>query len=220
MCGIVGFIDKEKNKKKIIKNMADKIAHRGPDAEGFYVDSDIALGHRRLSIIDLSNGKQPMYNEDESLVVVFNGEIYNYPELKTELKKHKHKFATKSDTEVLLHGYEEWGKDLPKKLRGMFAFAIWDKNTKTLFCARDNFGIKPLYFYQNDEIFMFASEIKSFLEHPKFKKELNKEILASYLSFSFTPTNETFFKNVYRLEPGYSLTIKDGEIKKDRFYKI
>ena len=220
MCGIVGFIDKEKNKKKIIKNMADKIAHRGPDAEGFYVDNDIALGHRRLSIIDLSNGKQPMYNEDESLVVVFNGEIYNYPELKTELKKNKHKFATKSDTEVLLHGYEEWGKDLPKKLRGMFAFAIWDKNTKTLFCARDNFGIKPLYFYQNDEVFMFASEIKSFLEHPKFKKELNKEILASYLSFSFTPTNETFFKNVYRLEPGYSLTIKDGEIKKDRFYKI
>ncbi len=220
MCGIVGFIDKEKNKKKIIKNMADKIAHRGPDAEGFYVDNDIALGHRRLSIIDLSNGKQPMYNEDESLVVVFNGEIYNYPELKTELKKHKHKFATKSDTEVLLHGYEEWGKDLPKKLRGMFAFAIWDKNTKTLFCARDNFGIKPLYFYQNAEVFMFASEIKSFLEHPKFKKELNKEILASYLSFSFTPTNETFFKNVYRLEPGYSLTIKDGEIKKDRFYKI
>lgn len=220
MCGIVGFIDKEKNKKKIIKNMADKIAHRGPDAEGFYVDKDVALGHRRLSIIDLSNGKQPMYNEDESLVVVFNGEIYNYPELKMELKKHKHKFATKSDTEVLLHGYEEWGKELPKKLRGMFAFAIWDKNNKTLFCARDNFGIKPLYFYQNDEVFMFASEIKSFLEHPKFVKELNKEILASYLSFSFTPTNETFFKNVYRLEPGYSLTIKDGKIEKNRFYKI
>ena len=220
MCGIVGFVDKEKNKKKIIKKMADRIAHRGPDAEGFYIDENVALGHRRLSIIDLSNGKQPMYNEDESLVVVFNGEIYNYPELKTELKKYKHKFSTKSDTEVLLHGYEQWGKELPKKLRGMFAFAIWDKNNKTLFCARDNFGIKPLYFYQNDETFMFASEIKSFLEHPNFKKELNKEILAAYLSFSFTPTNETFFKNVYRLEPGYSLTLKDNKIIKDKFYSI
>lgn len=222
MCGIVGYVnkDKEKDKKKIIKAMADRIIHRGPDGEGYYIDNDVALGHRRLSIIDLSTGDQPMYNEDGSLVVVFNGEIYNYPELKEELKKCKHKFSTKSDTEVLLHGYEQWGKDLPKKLRGMFAFAIWDKNTKTMFCARDNFGIKPFYYYQNDDTFMFASEIKSLLEHPKFEKELNKEILASYLSFSFTPTNETFFKGVYRLEPGYSLTIKDNEITKDRFYTI
>lgn len=220
MCGIVGYISKDKNKKKIIKSMADRIIHRGPDGEGYYTDDYVALGHRRLSIIDLSTGNQPMYNEDESLVVVFNGEIYNYPELKAELKKYKHKFSTKSDTEVLLHGYEQWGKDLPKKLRGMFAFAIWDKNNKTMFCARDNFGIKPFYYYQNGETFMFASEIKSLLEHPKFKKELNKEILASYLSFSFTPTNETFFKGVYRLEPGYSLTIKNNEIIKDRFYTI
>ena len=219
MCGIAGFLDNTKGKKKIIKNMTDRIAHRGPDAEGFYTDEYVALGHRRLSIIDLSTGNQPMFNEDENLVVVFNGEIYNYPELKDKLKK-KHKFATTSDTEVLLHGYEEWGKDLPKKLRGMFAFAIWDKKNKTLFCARDNFGIKPFYYYQNDDVFMFASEIKSFLEHPSFKKEFNQDILASYLSFSFTPTNETFFKNVYRLEPGYSITIKDGEITKDRFYKI
>jgi asparagine synthase (glutamine-hydrolysing) len=220
MCGIVGFIDKDKNKKKIIKKMADRIIHRGPDAEGYYIDDNVALGHRRLSIIDLQAGKQPMYNEDESLVVVFNGEIYNYPELKAELKKYKHKFATKSDTEVLLHGYEQWGKELPKKLRGMFAFAIWDKNNKTLFCARDNFGIKPFYYYQNEDTFMFASEIKSFLEHPKFKKELNKEILSSYLSFSFTPTNETFFKNVYRLDPGCSLIVKNNKVKIDRFYTI
>ena len=220
MCGITGYVNNEKNKKKIIKKMADRIAHRGPDAEGFYTDDNVALGHRRLSIIDLSNGSQPMYNEDESLVVVFNGEIYNYPELKEELKKSKHKFKTKCDTEVLLHGYEEWGKDLPKKLRGMFAFAIWNKNDKSLFLARDNFGIKPLYYYQNEDTFMFASEIKSFLEHPKFEKELNKEILASYLSFSFTPTNETFFKNVYRLEPGYSILLKDNKIEKDRYYKI
>lgn len=219
MCGIAGFLDNTKGKKKIIKNMTDRISHRGPDAEGFYTDEYVALGHRRLSIIDLSTGNQPMFNEDENLVVIFNGEIYNYPELKDKLKK-KHKFSTTSDTEVLLHGYEEWGKELPKKLRGMFAFAIWDKKNKTLFCARDNFGIKPFYYYQNKDAFMFASEIKSFLEHPSFKKEFNQDILASYLSFSFTPTNETFFKNVYRLEPGYSITIKDGEITKDRFYKI
>ena len=219
MCGIAGFLDSTKGKKKIIKNMTNRIAHRGPDAEGFYTDEFVALGHRRLSIIDLSTGNQPMFNEDKNLVVVFNGEIYNYPELKEKLKK-KHTFETTSDTEVLLHGYEEWGKDLPKKLRGMFAFAIWDKKNKTLFCARDNFGIKPFYYYQNDNVFMFASEIKSFLEHPSFKKEFNQDILASYLSFSFTPTNETFFKNVYRLEPGYSITIKDGKITKDRFYKI
>lgn len=220
MCGIVGYISEEKNKKRIIKKMADRIIHRGPDAEGFYTDANVALGHRRLSIIDLSSGSQPMFNEDKNLVVVFNGEIYNFIELRNELKKKKHKFSTKSDTEVLLHGYEEWKEDLPKKLRGMFAFAIWDKKEKTLFCARDNFGIKPFYYYHNEDTFMFASEIKSFLEHPKFKKELNKEILSSYLSFSFTPTNETFFKGVYRLEPGYSITIKENQIKKNRFYTI
>lgn len=174
MCGIAGFLDSTKGKKKIIKNMTNRIAHRGPDAEGFYTDEFVALGHRRLSIIDLSTGNQPMFNEDKNLVVVFNGEIYNYPELKEKLKK-KHTFETTSDTEVLLHGYEEWGKDLPKKLRGMFAFAIWDKKNKTLFCARDNFGIKPFYYYQNDNVFMFASEIKSFLEHPSFKKEFNEK---------------------------------------------
>ncbi len=220
MCGIAGFISQDKNKAEIIKKMTDKIIHRGPDAEGFYTDEKIALGHRRLSIIDLNGGSQPMFNENKELVVIFNGEIYNYLELKAELKKHKHKFMTNSDTEVLLHGYEEWGDNLPKKLRGMFAFAIWNIKTKTLFLARDNFGIKPLYYYQNQDIFMFASEIKSLLVHPQFQKELNKELIGPYLSFSFTPTNETFFKNVYRLEPGTSLTIKNQKITKKRFFKI
>ena len=206
MCGIVGFIDKEKNKDKIIKKMADRIIHRGPDGEGYYTDINVALGHRRLSIIDINAGKQPMYNEDENIVIVFNGEIYNYKALMNELKKKKHKFTTKCDTEVLVHGYEEWGSDLPNKLRGMFAFAIWDKKNETLFCARDHFGIKPFYYYVNDGTFMFGSEIKSFLEHPKFIKELNKELLAPYLTFSFTPTTETFFKGVNRLNPGHSLT--------------
>ncbi len=220
MCGIVGFLNKEKEKEPIIKNMANRIIHRGPDQEGYYIDDDIALGHRRLSIIDLSTGSQPMFNEDDSIVVVFNGEIYNYLELKKELKKKKHKFKTNSDTEVLLHGYEEWKENLPKKLRGMFAFAIWDKKKKVLFCARDHFGIKPLYYYQNENTFMFASEIKSFLEHPNFKKELNKDILAAYLSFSFTPTNETFFKGVYRLDPGSSITLKKDKLTIKKYYKI
>lgn len=220
MCGIVGFINKSKEKEKIIKKMADRIIHRGPDEEGYFIDEHVALAHRRLSIIDLSTGTQPMFNENGNVVVVFNGEIYNYLELKAELKKKKHKFKTNSDTEVLVHGYEEWGMNLPKKLRGMFAFAIWNKEKETLFCARDHFGIKPLYYCQFENTFMFASEIKSFLEHPDFKKELNKEILSSYLSFSFTPTTETFFKGVYRLDPGCSLIVKKGKIKITKFYKI
>lgn len=219
MCGIVGIVGKEKNKETTIKNMADRIIHRGPDAEGYYVDNLVALGHRRLSIIDLSSGNQPMFNEDKTKVVIFNGEIYNYIELKSELES-KHKFKTNSDTEVLIHGYEEWGSDLPKKLRGMFAFAIWDSKEKTLFCARDNFGIKPFYYYQNEDTFLFASEIKSFLEHPKFKKELNKELIGPYLSFSFTPTTETFFKGVFRLDPGCFLTYKKGVLEINRYYEI
>ncbi len=220
MCGITGFISKDKNKDKIIKKMSDRIIHRGPDQEGYYTDENVALGHRRLSIIDIKSGAQPMFNKDKNLVIVFNGEIYNYIELKDELKKLKYKFKTNCDTEVLVHGYEEWGEDLPKKLRGMFAFAIWDKKNETLFAARDNFGIKPFYYYQNDNTFMFASEIKSFLEHPKFERELNKEIIGPYLSFSFTPTTETFFKGVYRLDPGCLLVYKNGRISIKRFYDI
>ena len=218
MCGFTGFIDRSKNKKEIIEKMNNAIAHRGPDGEGFFVDSTVALGHRRLSIIDLSTGNQPMFNEDKSMVIVFNGEIYNYIELKNELQK-KHKFKTKSDTEVLIHGYEEWGSALPKKLRGMFAFAIYDKKKKTLFMARDHFGIKPIYYALMNGTFMFGSEIKSLMEHPSFEKELNEDILKTYLSFSFTPTTETFFKGVFRLDAAHSLTYKNGKIKIERYYK-
>ena len=210
MCGIIGFVSPKGEKEKIIKKMTDRLIHRGPDEEGFYIDKDIALGHRRLSIIDLDNGKQPISNK--KFVVIFNGEIYNYMELKAELIANNYKFETDSDTEVLLHGYEEWGNNLPKKLRGMFAFAIWDKKNKTLFCARDNFGIKPLYYYKNEDVFMFASEIKAFLEHPQFEKVLNKDLINLYLSFSFTPTNETFFKGVFCLEPGHTLILKNNKI--------
>ena len=219
MCGIVGFVTNAKEKKKIIKEMADTINHRGPDGEGYYVDQDVALGHKRLSIIDINGGAQPMYNDREDIVIVYNGEIYNYPELKSELEQ-KYEFKTNCDTEVLVHGYEEWGSDLPSKLRGMFAFAIWDKNNQKLFCARDPFGIKPFYYYHKDDTFLFASEIKAMLVYPGFEKELNLDLLGSYLQFSFTPTNETFFKNVNRLDAGSSLTYQGGNLEIKKYYHM
>ena len=178
MCGITGIVSKREDKEEIVKKMNEKIKHRGPDDEGIYTDEFVSLGHRRLSIIDLKGGHQPMFNDDKSIVVVFNGEIYNYIELKAELKD-KYKFKTNSDTEVLVYGYEEWGSELPKHLRGMFAFAIWDKNNKTLFMARDGFGIKPLYYYVDKDILVFASEIKEILEYPDYQKKLNENILSA-----------------------------------------
>ena len=219
MCGIVGLVTK-KEKENTIKLMNDRIKHRGPDGDGYFIDGDVALGHRRLSIIDLSTGDQPMFNEDGSVVTVYNGEIYNYHELKEELKALGHDFKTKSDTEVLVHGYEEWHTDLPKHLRGMFAFAIYDKNKNEVFLARDNFGIKPLYFAKMNDTFMFASEIKAFLDVPDFEKIFNESILETYLEFSFVPTNETFFKGVHRLDAGCSLLYKDGEIKLNKYFKL
>ena len=220
MCGIVGLITKREDKQDLIKKMSERIKHRGPDGEGYFIDGDIALAHRRLSIIDLSTGNQPMFNEDETIVTVYNGEIYNYLELKQELISKGHVFNTSSDTEVLVHGYEEWKSELPKHLRGMFAFAIYDKNTKELFLARDNFGIKPLYYAYMNNTFMFASEIKAFLDLPDFKKEFNDSILQAFLEFSFVPTNETFFKGVYRLDAGSTLIYKDGSITIDKYFKL
>ena len=219
MCGMCGIVRKGDNK-DIIKKMNDRIVHRGPDGEGYYIDGDVAFGHRRLSIIDLSTGDQPIYNEDNSVVTVYNGEIYNYVELRSKLESLGHEFKTKSDTEVLVHGYEEWHTDLPKHLRGMFAFAIYDKNRNEIFLARDNFGIKPLYYAKMNDSFMFASEIKSFLDVSDFKKEFNEDILETYLEFSFVPTNETFFKGVYRLDAGCSLLYKDEDIKINKYFKL
>ncbi len=219
MCGIVGLVTKSE-KEKTIRLMSDRIKHRGPDGDGYFIDGDVALGHRRLSIIDLSTGDQPMFNEDNTIAVIFNGEIYNYPELKEELEGLGHTFKTKSDTEVLVHGYESWHTDLPKHLRGMFAFSIYDKNQNEVFLARDNFGIKPLYYAYMNDTFMFASEIKAFLDVPDFKKEFNESILGPYLEFSFVPNTETFFKGVYRLDAGCSLLYKDKEIKINKYYKL
>ncbi len=220
MSGIAGYISDKKTTKKILKAMTDRIEHRGPDGEGFYLDENAALGHRRLAILDLKTGEQPIYNEDKDIVVVTNGEIYNYKELREELKKKKHKFTTNTDAEVLVHGYEEWGHDLTKKLRGMFAFALWNKKEKELFIARDGWGIKPIYYYQKDNTLMFASEIKAFLDHPEFVKEFNDEILSAYLCFNSVPTEETFFKGVKRVEPGHQLIYKDGNLEIERYFKL
>lgn len=220
MCGIVGFINQKESKEEIIKKMSSKIKHRGPDDEGYYIDENIALAHRRLAIIDLKNGKQPIFNENKTKVIIFNGEIYNFKELKKILINDGHIFKTNSDTEVILHGYEKWGKNLPKKLRGMFAFIIWDINKKELFMARDSFGIKPLYYAYFNGTFMFASEIKALLDHPDFEKKLNTNILSAYLCFNFVPTEESFFKGVYSLKPGTSLTFKNGAIKINTFFKL
>ena len=220
MCGFVGYINKEKDKKDNIKKMADLIAHRGPDSEGYYTDENIALGFRRLSIIDLNNGSQPIYNEDKSKVIIFNGEIYNFEPLREDLIKKGHTFTTKTDTEVILHGYEEYGEEILDKLRGMFAFVIYDKNTKELFAARDFYGIKPFYYAKMGNTFIFGSEIKSFLIHPHFKKELNSKMLEYYLTFQYSPGNETFFKNVYKLMPGHYLKYKNGKLEVKKYYEI
>lgn len=218
MCGIVGFIDKKSLRKDVLEAMMDKIIHRGPDGSGMYLDDTVALGHRRLSIIDMDGGTQPMKNEDGSLICVFNGEIYNYKELRKELEQKGHVFASESDTEVLLHGYEEWKKALPNKLRGMFAFAIWNKEKKELFCARDYFGIKPFYYYKKDDVFLFGSEIKSFLSHPRYEKKFNREQLELYLTYQYSPGETTFFENVFKLPPAHFLTWKEGEIKLVRYW--
>ena len=220
MCGFVGFCDDSKNKKKIIRDMADIIKHRGPDSDGYYVDNNIALGFRRLSIIDLDKGSQPIFNEDKDKVIVFNGEIYNYKETREELKSKGHKFSTNTDTEVILHGYEEYKEDILNKLRGMFAFVIYDIKEKSLFGARDFYGIKPFYYYYDNENFLFGSEIKSFLGNPNFKKELNKDMLSQYLTFQCSIGEDTFFKNTYKLLPGHYFIYKDKELEIKKYYEV
>ncbi len=219
MCGFVGFTNNIKDNGTVLEKMMNRIVHRGPDSSGKFVDDNIALGFRRLSIIDLEDGSQPMFNEDKSLVLVFNGEIYNHNDLREELRKKGHIFVNRCDSEVLLHGFEEWGESIVDHLRGMFAFVIFNRINGTLFGARDMFGIKPFYYTVMNGNFIFGSEIKSFLDHPEFKKELNEEALGHYLSFQYSPTEETFFKNVFKLTPAHSFTYKDGVFKKRRYFK-
>lgn len=222
MCGFAGYIHNYGtfDKEEVIHKMADRIKHRGPDDAHYYIDDGIALGFRRLSIIDLEGGRQPILNEDGSLVLLFNGEIYNYQELREELIKAGHVFTTKTDSETILHGYEEYGKKILDRLRGMFAFIIWNKNTKELFGARDIFGIKPFYYYKKGKEFMFGSEIKSFLSHPNFEKELDEDMIPLYLSYEYSMDERTIFKNVFKLPGAHCFTYKNGELKVERYYKI
>lgn len=220
MCGFTGFVGATDNREQILENMMNTIVHRGPDSSGSFIDEDAALGFRRLSIIDISaTGDQPLYNEDKTLVLTFNGEIYNYQELREELIEAGHIFTTHTDSETLLHGYEEWGEKLVDRLRGMYAFVIWDRQKKKLFGARDIFGIKPFYYAQMNGCLLFGSEIKSFVEHPKFDKVFNEEALGNYLSFQFVPTNETFFKGVFCLQPGHYFTYENGGMEITRYFE-
>lgn len=219
MCGIAGFMGQVENRADVIRNMTEVITHRGPDSDGFFTDDNISMGFRRLSIIDLGAGHQPIYNEDKSLVLTFNGEIYNYKDLRKELISKGHKFYTDTDSEVLVHGFEEWKEDMLPKLRGMFGFAIYNTKDNSLFIARDFFGIKPMHYTQIGNDFVYASEIKSILEYPKFEKKFNRKALDSYLSFQYAVPPETFFEGVYCLMPGHYLWYKDGEVETTRYFE-
>jgi len=189
--------------KKLLKKMNDVIDYRGPNDSGFYIDDHVGLGNRRLSIIDLKKGKQPIHNEDKNIWITFNGEIYNFNELKDDLAGHK--FYTNTDTEAIIHCYEKYGLDFVNKLNGMFAFALWDSKKKVLILARDRLGIKPLYYTISDDKLFFGSEIKTILQNDEIKKEINPQSMFDYLSFRYVPGNETMMKNIYRLEPGHML---------------
>lgn len=221
MCGFSGFFSKSIKDKNVIREMNGMIAHRGPDSEGYYFDKDIHFGFRRLSIIDLAEGSQPILNETNDIAIIFNGEIYNYKEIRKELEDLKYSFKTHTDTEVILHGYEAWGeRGILEKLRGMFAFTIWDSKKEKLFGARDHFGIKPYYYARIGEDFLFGSEIKSFLKFPNFKKEVNEKALKHYLVFQYNPLEETFFKGVKKLRPGHFYVFQRGEMKIESYYPL
>ena len=227
MCGICGFTNAAGTEAdcEVLAAMCEVMAHRGPDGEGRLIADGVALGHRRLALIDLEGGAQPMVRDDAGVKdgrwsIVFNGEVYNYRELRAELQAEGHVFATGSDTEVLLVGYIAWGADVLQRVRGMFAFAIYDACTRELFCARDFFGIKPFYYTVQNGQFIFASEVKSILEHPAYERALNEEALAQYLCFQFSALPETFFKGVFKLPPGHFMRVHaDGSLETERYWR-
>ncbi len=220
MCGLCGFTGEVIDRDDVIKNMTDKITHRGPDSSGIFTDDAISMGFRRLSIIDVaSTGDQPIFNEDKTLVLMFNGEIYNYRELREILIGKGHTFYTQTDSEVLIHGFEEWHEELLNKLRGMFAFAIWNTVDHSLFIARDFFGIKPMHYTQVGGSFVYASEIKSILDFPGFEKKFNKNALNNYISFEYAVPPETFFENVFCLMPAHYLWYRDGKVEPHRYWE-
>ena len=216
MCGIVGIFDlsgKRPIARELLGRMNDSLRHRGPDADGFHCEPGLGLGHRRLSIIDLTTGDQPLYNEDGSVVVMFNGEIYNYRELIPELVRAGHAFKTKSDTEVIVHAWEEWGEDCVTRFRGMFAFALWDRNRETLFLARDRLGVKPMYYARlGDGTLIFGSELKALMLHPAFKREIEPRAVENYLAYGYVPEPHTIFSGALKLPPGCTLAVRRGRL--------
>jgi asparagine synthase (glutamine-hydrolysing) len=228
MCGIAGFVESPSSaspfgleeSRALVHRMCDVIRHRGPDDEGIWVDAGVALGMRRLSIIDLSTGHQPIHNEDRSVWIVFNGEIYNFRELRRELEGEGHRFYTSTDTEVIVHAYEQWGKDAITRLRGMFGLAIWDTKSRTLLVARDRIGIKPMHYATVNGRFYFGSELKSLLEAPDLPRDLDPGALDHYLSFLYTPRDGSIFRSVRKLPPGHLLTWKDGRIAIEQYWKM
>lgn len=220
ICGIVNFIESDPVDRVAIERMTEALAHRGPDDAGYFVQGRVGLGHRRLSIIDLSGGRQPIFNEDRSAAIVFNGEIYNHRDLAAVLTTAGHTFKTRSDTETILHAYEEYGDDCVDQLRGMFGFAIWDGRKRRLLLARDRLGVKPVYYYRNGRFLAFASEIKSLLEIPSIPREVNLEALDMYLSLRYVPGPQTMFKNIFRLQPGHILVAGDHGVRTTKYWDI
>jgi asparagine synthase (glutamine-hydrolysing) len=223
MCGICGKLEFAREKQvssSLLKSMADAIRHRGPDDEGFYTSGQVGLGFRRLSIIDLKGGHQPLSNEDGTVWIVFNGEIYNYQVLREELESKGHVFKTKTDTEVIVHLYEEYGSGCLAKLRGMFGFAIWDSRTSTLFLARDRVGIKPLYYYVSDGFLAFGSEMKAILADPAVRREVDPQVIDQFLTYYYVPGSKTLLRNLFKLEPGHSLTVKNGKVEIRRYWDL
>ena len=221
MCGICGILDRSGKPvdRGLLERMTASIHHRGPDGEGMLVDGEVGLGHRRLSIIDLKGGDQPIPNEDDTMQIVFNGEIYNFIELRKELEAFGHKFTTRSDTEVIVHAYEQWGVNCVKRLNGMFAFAIWDKRRRELFLARDHLGIKPLYYISLGSRLLFASEIKALLQDPVYSREVDMDALAELFTFRSVPSPKTMFKGVYKLPPGHWMLCAREKIVSQRFWE-
>ena len=215
MCGIVGVMDLSGARpisRDLVSRMSETQLHRGPDESGLHLEPGLGLGHRRLSIIDLSTGQQPLFNEDRSVVVIFNGEIYNYQELIPELARAGHVFRTRSDTEVIVHAWEQWGEDCVKRFRGMFAFALWDRNRQTLFLARDRLGVKPLYYsLLADGQLIFGSELKALVEHPGFKRDLDPFAIEEYFAFGYVPEPRTIYAAARKLPPAHTLTIRRGD---------
>jgi asparagine synthase (glutamine-hydrolysing) len=223
MCGIAGFsfvdpghpVDRE-----LLRQMTAVMRHRGPDADGFHIGAGVGLGHRRLSIIDVAGGDQPIYGEDRSCAVILNGEIYNFQELQRELSACGHVFKTRSDTESIVHAYEEWGLDCVARLRGMFAFVIWDETRRRLILARDRAGKKPLYYHADGERLVFASEMKGLLQDPSIKRRLSPESLSDYFSFGNIPSPNTIFQDIHQVPPAHFLVWERGQVTQHEYWDV